>query len=404
MSKTLLWSRYGNSWTLPAVALSFLFIGFVKGSIPSPIDLTAVLAVVTAAIAMMHIKSINDLFTPLTVMLFVLIAWLAIRAAPDPNQWAIRKVGEVVIFGGPAFLAGFLISGDEDMRNNLARLVAWTGVPVSVFVVWQAATGNPYSFSAIGNDAYQLTGVFLAFCFIASAVLRWPVAFAISALGCAVSGNISGAAFGGVAVIGIWIARRDWRNAAACLGYTLALFGVYTVLVAPPLVFMRLIWKFGGSLLLLWDTPVTPFQAAEELSKHPVGRGVNSVMSVMPEESKAYLVEYSDRSRLSQFLMAWHKFLESPIVGHGYGSIEYLGNPYPHNVALELAAETGIIGILLFGSVLFFAFRNAVNDRLALALLSFALLTAMVSGYFGGRIFLFCLGMAGGAQHASFRK
>lgn len=388
---------------LVASVLGFLFIGFIKGAFSSPVDLTIVMALITVIAAATHARDAGNMITPLTILLFILIAWLAIRATPNPNQWALRKLGDVVALGAPAFLAGFIIARDESMMDKLLRFLALAGVPSAIFVVWQASVGNPYSFSSIGSGGYQLTGMFLAFSFIAAAALRWHVLFATAALGCAVTGNVSGAAFGAVAVIAVWIIRKDWRSAGACIGLAFTLIAVYTIAVAPPLVFMRLLWKFGGSLLFLWDMPVTPFEATEALSKHSAGRGLNAILSIMPEESKRYLVEYPDRSRLSQYMMAFDLFRASPIIGNGFGSINYLGSPYPHNVVLELAAETGVVGVLLFIAVTVTAFRSATNNTFALAAMILVFLVAMVSGYFGGRIFMFCLGLAGGARHAGIR-
>lgn len=392
-----------GAYALVPVALAFLFVGFVKGALASPIDLTVVLAAATLAIAATQIRGIQSLISPMTVALAALCIWLAIRIAPDPNPWAIRKLGDIVVFGAPALLAGVVIGGDRVAMRWMMALLAWAAVPAAAFVVWQAAAGNPYSFSSIGTGGYQLTGIFFAFSFIAAAALRWHIIFAIAALGCAVSGNISGAAFGAAAVVAIWITRKDWRAAGTCAGVTFAVLAAYTVVVAPPLVFMRLIWKFGGSLLLLWDMQVTPFEAAEALSKHSAGRGVNAILSIMPAESQKYLVEYPDRSRLSQYMMAFDLFKANPIAGNGFGSINYLGSPYPHNVVLELAAEAGAVGVLLFAGVILVAFRSARRHPFALAALILVTLLALVSGYFGGRIFMFCLGLAGGSQYVASR-
>jgi hypothetical protein len=101
--------------------------------------------------------------SPLTITLSVLAVWIGIRLFPDPAPWGLRKYGELVLFGIPAFIAGYTIARSNDARDAAMRLFAYAGVPISVIVVAQAALGNPYSFSWVGSGGYQLTGIFLAF-------------------------------------------------------------------------------------------------------------------------------------------------------------------------------------------------------------------------------------------------
>lgn len=66
-----------------------------------------------------------------------------------------------------------------------------------------------------------------------------------------------------------------------------------------------------------------------------------------------FQVDSSSAARMELFGLAWDMFAEAPLLGHGIGSFQYqtsLG--YPHNVFLELLAETGLIGTSVF-TVLF---------------------------------------------------
>lgn len=70
----------------------------------------------------------------------------------------------------------------------------------------------------------------------------------------------------------------------------------------------------------------------------------------------------SSLERLDAYRIAWNAFIENPVLGIGFAGFGYYGwqldeNIYPHNIFLEIAAETGIVGLLLFvsGVITFFA-------------------------------------------------
>jgi len=107
-----------------------------------------------------------------------------------------------------------------------------------------------------------------------------------------------------------------------------------------------------------------------------------------------------DTSLLKRFELyraALALWAESPIWGHGTGQFSvaiagYDTRFYPHNIVLELGAETGIIGVLIFGIMVGVAFSEGMRRmyygrnpnktvvRYLLAASCFALLNAMVSG------------------------
>ncbi len=82
--------------------------------------------------------------------------------------------------------------------------------------------------------------------------------------------------------------------------------------------------------------------------------------------------EVSIRGRMSELLVAWQMFTEHPILGVGVGNYPQFYQSYsrkigldprtenrePHNLFLEVAAETGLVGLLVFGLVLYFSFRG----------------------------------------------
>lgn len=104
-------------------------------------------------------------------------------------------------------------------------------------------------------------------------------------------------------------------------------------------------------------------------------------------------------------------WLESPVFGNGLGSFApwFYGEDamgYPHNLVLEILAELGLIGLLLFVAVLGVAARSLVTNLrthpvaiLLVGLLVFALLNASLSKDLQGNRLLFgVLGLATGVE------
>lgn len=106
-------------------------------------------------------------------------------------------------------------------------------------------------------------------------------------------------------------------------------------------------------------------------------------------------VDTSAQARVQVMEEAWRLFKTSPVLGHGIGSVSAFGagreQVYPHNILLELAAETGMLGLGLYLLIIAMVFRRlllklaAGSDRASLhialmAILIFTLLNAMVSG------------------------
>lgn len=106
-------------------------------------------------------------------------------------------------------------------------------------------------------------------------------------------------------------------------------------------------------------------------------------------------IDTSSQARLMVMQVAWHLFTTSPFIGRGTGSVSAfdVGREltYPHNILLELAAETGIVGLGLYLAIVSMVLwqllanwsQQTAASPLYLALLAtiiFTLLNAMVSG------------------------
>lgn len=81
--------------------------------------------------------------------------------------------------------------------------------------------------------------------------------------------------------------------------------------------------------------------------------------------------EVSFRGRSSEMLSAWYMFLDHPLLGVGANNYPVNYQTYarklgldnratlrePHNLFIQIAAETGILGLLVFGFILYYIFR-----------------------------------------------
>ncbi len=107
------------------------------------------------------------------------------------------------------------------------------------------------------------------------------------------------------------------------------------------------------------------------------------------------LFSFDDTGRLQFYRAALDTFIQNPVSGAGTGSFTALapvpGVAYPHNLFLELAAELGIVGLVLSLVLVFAPLGRLVFSRLragdaplAGALVIYCLVNAMVSGDING--------------------
>jgi len=105
-----------------------------------------------------------------------------------------------------------------------------------------------------------------------------------------------------------------------------------------------------------------------------------STLTDLAQGSEASSAEVSFRGRISEVLSAWHMFRDHPILGVGVKNYPVYYQEYsrvigldprseprePHNLYLEVAAETGILGLLAFGAILASVFQavRRVHSRL----------------------------------------
>jgi O-antigen ligase len=381
-------------------ALMFLFAGLYKAVLPTgPVDLTIVAGLLLCLTLSAHVTLAVPLVrSPVVATLAILAVWLSLRLYPQASPWGIRKLAEFVLFGAPALLAGAVIARSPDMLATLMRWLAWVCVPGALFVAAQAALTSPYAPQGIGSGGYQLTGTLFALGALAAVATRRQTCLGFALFGISVTGHLSAAFFSAVAIAFIWWRQRGQRRILPGLALAVGLMALNTALVAPPLVAMRVLYKSGGVVMMLAEHYQIESIAGIKLAT--IGAAIASALRAMPEESHQFEPEARQADRIPIYGAAVRWFAERPFLGHGYGSLNYAGvSRTAHNVVLELLAEAGLIAGLLgafviaYGATSFGGARSPPELFVAGVFILMAL-TAMVSGYWGERLFLFTLGMA----------
>lgn len=117
-----------------------------------------------------------------------------------------------------------------------------------------------------------------------------------------------------------------------------------------------------------------------------------------------------DAERLSMYEAAAGWWSEAPVLGQGFGAYTPLAAPgqtgqyWPHNIVIEIGMETGLVGLVLAGAVLWTCIRRIPApchplDLVPVMLLAAAIVNAMFSQSLPGNIELWCaLGLITGWQ------
>jgi len=175
------------------------------------------------------------------------------------------------------------------------------------------------------------------------------------------------------------------RGPVLALVVSLLVFFALSVRGFPYLKVDRFSWKLGVVLFIAMVIIGT------------VGQEIFSTLFFRTQILMTYLGE-SVEVRLNLYQEALRLWASSPIFGSGTGGFAIavtgsaLVREYPHNIILELGAETGLLGVLFFAAMIYIAFsigfvrfKNSnwlgrVTARYLLVSGSFTLLNAMVSG------------------------
>jgi hypothetical protein len=377
-------------FALPICSVLFLFSAFYKNLVPSPVDLSVVAGALVCICLVPWWRSFAGLKQPLVLLILALNLYLAIRLFPEYPNWGMRKLTAAFLFGLPALCAGYVIASDGRLRGVTMWTFSLLSIPLAAIVVIESLS-SPLDFSTIGGSGYQITGMFFAFAMIASAVLANPYTMAASVIGALVCGNITGIAFGGAAVILIWLRRWDLKDVLKQAAWSLAVVVAYTILVAPPLAIQRtLLTSLGLAKRTELVEPPKASATVPEMFK-----------SITTNPDKLEENATTSTERLDIWKAAIKKIEQKPFWGWGYGDVKYGAATMAHNVFLEMLAEGGLIAFGLMLAIFVVAFRQVwlANDSLALGFLLLVSLDLMISAIWGLRISLFAFGLAAGAAY-----
>lgn len=99
---------------------------------------------------------------------------------------------------------------------------------------------------------------------------------------------------------------------------------------------------------------------------------------------KALTLDENFQGRLELYSQSMDTFWKNPFFGAGIGAaLRFNYREYPHNAFLEVLAELGILGALLWSALIVSTFRLLKRDRVALAAFTTALLFSFSSGDLG---------------------
>lgn len=377
------------------LAAALQFAGGLKtapGTGTLPIDLTigaalALLPLLALLLATRRWRLDPALAWPLAAAL-LLPFWLVVAASWTPSQEVARAKLLDIVPAGPAMLAaGMLVGAEPAARRGLTAgsLLAGLGLAAGFAL---AAHGGGLLRDAVANPAgranYQVAGLAMAVAAGLAAVRASESRHALAALPWLAA----------VAALAVAALLPGGRTALLALGLGVAL--------APALGLWRR-GRRGAALAWLAASGLAGIAAAGLLLLDPVrAEGLRTLERLTGDAAglEARVSLWSAALRWAGEAAPWGLGTGGYTIAAGHGERRGL---YPHNHALEVLAEAGLPGLLLwllaFGGGLVAALlllrraEAARAARIAAMVLPVAL-TVMVSSDLGNRMAWFALGLA----------
>lgn len=320
-----------------------------------------------------------------------LLLWLVLAGSWSTSRTVLtEKLPQVVLLGPPMLAAGLLVGADGPARRHFCAAVVAIGLMVGATVAWGVATDQVVLGGAVGADParirvqYQLAGLAIACAAGLAAVQLFEtrgaarLAWVLTVLALAVAVLLPG-------------------GRAALLGLGLAVAGAPALLLwLEGRRLAALLWVLGVAVLGLGGLVALRAAApvwADEL------RTLERIFGDPATETPARLILWGEALRWGGQAAPFGLGTGGFNLAAGVGDDRSL---HPHNHALEMLAEAGLPGLLLwllgFGGGVALALRRAVQvapgraARIAALTLPVAL-TAMVSTDLGNRMVWFALGL-----------
>jgi O-antigen ligase len=359
---------------------------FPKGGITLLLFLWTVLAVAFAIARDRLSVPLRALRSPVVVLSLLLLVWLVVRLPGSPDgAYGSQKLQLFLFVNGASLLAGVVIARRPRDFALFLQLMLAMSVASGFVLARQVASGTAQQFS---SDRFVIASTYDPIQIARAMGLGLLIALAL--------------------VLG---GARAWQRTVALLAtplLTVAFFaagsrGPLLGLIAGALVLGALsLHSAEARRRLLLIVPVG-LLAAFVVGRVVPGQSITRVLSFLSGS------DTQGEDRITLWHEAWHVAGDHPVFGlgtGGFGSLSDLYN-YPHNIVLEVAAELGVVGVILLGAIVWTGAAQAyrawrASDRrveagFALALLAYALLNAMFSGDISGngQIWL-AVGLGGG--------
>jgi O-antigen ligase len=371
----------GSLFSFEALLVLYMHAGLYKGD-PRfawiPVDPTALFFALSVAVGGIIIvrKGIPKKGLPVVAAMICLVTWLGVSLLWSPSGiYGPYKVFLMATLALWALMAGALIiaPSPERMRRLFTLLLLFAiFMGVDAILAYAQSGGAVYRFESLDGDSrgggYLLLGricgpgalvAFVGWLYARGRPAGWLCLVLLLALGFVLAigggrGPLLSTAL--PLLIPIWLSIRLPRHRILI---SRTLFSVLVLLLAMPV-----------GLALYTAATEQRLGTLDRLERLAEGNPRTAL--------------YGDTIEISR---------QAPLFGHGSGSWPVLAGygderNYPHNLFLELAAESGLVGLILFFMLLGVAFRPVSFERLrrdpqalcALILFVNALLNAMTTG------------------------
>ncbi len=388
--------RWDTAVCLVGVVLSLLFVGFVKGIVKWPVDLTFVaLCILLILLAKSSSKILLSLqSSPKTgALLFLLCFYFLLRFLPAASEVGLLKLGHLFVFGLPLFFAGILIGQSPRSMRSLVEVLIVLGALAAAAIFLQSVSYGGGR-QGLWTGGYQLTGILIGLGMIGAAIRNNSLLVAFCALGLALCGNVGGSAFSlGICLL-LWLYRRDLRRGLISALLAIAMIASFAFAFQPPVLFTVVASKLAGMA-----SGIVAVNNLNEERRSGIATPTPSQGLPLPKDfDPKAKTEAASADRIWLYLDAIRLWRQSPWIGGGFGALRYLiaDYVYPHNILLELLAETGVLGFSLFGTflaALMLSARGLENHLEHCAFAAFLFLLSMVGGDISSRMLWFGLGL-----------
>lgn len=373
----------------------FMFGGVYKNALsflPSFIDITIVFMLLSIFIGVRKVLS-TKVIDKVLIAPFLLYAGLVFLCIisflyVDKNPYSLEKTLRLIVITGWAYIGPFLLIDYSNPKKSLKRVLwamIFVGVTIGFISIFEYVTNAMPSktATAFGSENYLPLGRVTA---IASLLLMCYYLFEKS------------------------------TKKTFILTFLTVPFTIYALFISggrmPVIAFitsLAIILALGASARKVKNIKTINFNKKIVIYAY-IGLWVSPVIIYLVTKSNfftRFLALFQEgggasaSGRITNYYTALDMILESKLMGMGIGGfLSYTGGSgdrgYPHNIILEITAELGVLGLIIFlliiavGLLRFFNYFNKnFYSTSVFALFVFFLINSMVSGDLNDNRFLF---------------